>query len=161
MKLAFFIPGRPVPKQSFRLGARGGWQPKRVTDYAKRIRWIVHGAMRRHGWVKPDKMTPLKVRLRFGFNLPVSTRKAHRKKTTLRVSVPDVDNMAKAVLDGCKELWTDDRQVSVLEVVKLNVPRGMQGVTVNVETIDNEDFRLSILSEWSERTGQPGGVDES
>lgn len=110
--------------------------------------------MRRHGWKKPDPLTPLHVRLRFAFNLPVGTRKAHRNTTSLRVTIPDVDNITKAVLDGCSDLWSDDRQVAILEVVKLNVPRGSQGVTVQVETIDDEEVRSQIIHGWTETTGE-------
>ena len=65
-----------------------------------------------------------------------------------------MDNITKAVLDGCSDLWSDDRQVAILEVVKLNVPRGSQGVTVQVETIDDEEVRSQIIHGWTETTGE-------
>lgn len=150
--LRFFIPGRPVPKQSFRMGARP-WQPKRVTDYAHRVRCVAAAAAHRARWVVPGPDVPLAVTLRLGYALPKSTRKADRGKTSLRLTTPDVDNATKAVLDPCDGLWTDDRQVAVLRCVKFNVPRGQEGVTVTVETLDNDEVRSIIMDEFPEGSG--------
>ena len=148
MILRFYVPGRPVPKQSFRAGPRP-WQPKRVNEYASRVRCVATAAAHRSGWSKPAPETPIKVVLRFGFARPKNARKSERDQTSLRVTVPDVDNVTKAVLDPCSVLWPDDRQVCVIECIKLTVPRSEEGVTITVETLDCEAYQSEIISRFS------------
>ena len=50
MKISFFVPGRPVPKQSFRVSKFGGYQPKRVTDFKKLAMLIAKKAAKESGW---------------------------------------------------------------------------------------------------------------
>lgn len=147
--LRFHVPGRPVPKQSFRAGPRP-WQPKRVTEYARRVRAVAVAAAHHAGWVKPPADVPLAVTVRMGFARPKSARKADRERTSLRVVVPDIDNIVKAVLDPCSVLWPDDRQVSVLRCIKLTVPRREEGVTVTVEILANEESQLEVISGFAE-----------
>ena len=145
--LRFFVPGRPIPKQSFRAGPRP-WQPKRVTDYAYRVRCVATAAAHRAGWLIPGLETPVSVVLRFGFARPKSARKSERELTSLRVTVPDVDNASKGVLDAMNVLWSDDRQVCALRCLKLTVPRSEEGVYITVETLENEELKSEIISSY-------------
>ena len=77
----------------------------------------------------------VKVRLTFDFSWPSSTRKSLRGTVGQRIKRPDLENLAKAVIDGCDALWNDDAQVAELEAVKRNVPIGQEGVTVEVEAV--------------------------
>jgi Holliday junction resolvase RusA-like endonuclease len=156
--VSFFIPGRPVPKQSARFGRKGSWQPKRVTQYAKLVRWIVEGVVRRTGWVVPDERTPISVRIFVGYPHPKNVTKAHQGSLKLRVITPDVDNAVKSLLDSCCALWKDDRQVAKLEVIKLTVPRGTEGATIHVETID-DDRRVDIEAEYNAASRRAGRED--
>lgn len=148
MLIRFFVPGRPVPKQSFRAGPRP-WQPKRVTEYANRVRLVARAAAHRSGWLVPESHVPLSVVLRFGFARPKSARKSERDATSLRVTIPDVDNITKAVLDPCSVLWPDDRQVCVIQCIKLTVPRSEEGVTITVETLENESTQSEIMARYT------------
>ena len=138
MELTLSIPGRPIPKQSYRHSARGGWQPKRVTDFKKLTAQIAAIAVKHQGWSVPDESVPLAIQMHFCFQRPKNARKSERDRTSLRVITPDIDNLSKAVLDGLRFLWSDDRQVAVLLVAKLDVPRGGECVKVKVKTLEKE-----------------------
>ena len=155
-RLTFFVPGKPVPKQSFRVGKRGGWQPKRVTDYRKRIVWIAKTVMAKSGWIKPNKQQPIGVTMAFCYQWPKSAPKYKAATTVLRTITPDVDNATKAILDGLSTagLWEDDRQVAKLEVTKLTVPRGRAGVHVRVETLNDERV-IGIIEKVHGKISEP------
>tara|TARA_R100000808_G_C2150233_1_gene158902 strand:- start:1380 stop:1781 length:402 start_codon:yes stop_codon:yes gene_type:complete len=133
MKIQFQIPGRPIPKQSARIGKHGGYQPHRVVDYCNKVRFHCSQAVEGGLWDKTEGA--VRVSLTFDFAWPSSTRKAVRSTTGPRIKRPDLENLAKAVIDGCDSLWIDDAQVSELEVVKRNVPIGQEGVTVEVTAV--------------------------
>ena len=84
--------------------------PARSRAYKYQIQAAVKAAITQFGWVKTD--SPVSVRCIF-----------HRAG----IRKADVDNLAKAQLDGCNGLlWTDDNQVHCLEVYKFHraqVPR--------------------------------------
>lgn len=133
MKIKFEIPGRPIPKQSARIGKHGGYQPHRVVDYCNKVRFHCTQAVENGLWSKTGEA--VKVRLTFDFSWPSSTRKSLRGTVGQRIKRPDLENLAKAVIDGCDALWNDDAQVAELEAVKRNVPIGQEGVTVEVEAV--------------------------
>tara|TARA_Y100001963_G_scaffold95254_1_gene131105 strand:- start:548 stop:1033 length:486 start_codon:yes stop_codon:yes gene_type:complete len=146
MKVSFHIPGIPVPKQSFRAGGRfGGWQPKRVTQYKKLVQAVALKAKIETDWVKPKSCTPVLVRFIFAWPWPKATKKSLRDSRAFRVTTPDIDNVEKACLDGMGCLWEDDRQVTAVFKAKLNVPRGQEGVTVIVETLEDKHEQARCL----------------
>ena len=62
-----------------------------------------------------DKGVPIHLIITFYLARP----KSCPKKRTLPVTRPDLDNMAKLVLDACnKFLWADDAQITDLEIYK-------------------------------------------
>lgn len=101
MKL--IIPGRPVP--AVRMTQRSKYKSKqaqRYLDYKEQIGWTAKaaGALPRHS---PYEVT--------------ATVYIDRKKPDM-----DVDNLAKAFLDGLNTIaWHDDRQVVLLHVKKIYV----------------------------------------
>ena len=144
MVLNVFIPGLPVPKQSFRFGKGGGWQPARVKQYQRRAHFAAASAMREQGWRRVQEGHPVKVVLVFVYPLPKATKKAARKTWVYRTGRPDVDNLAKGTLDSLSAagVWDDDQQVAVLHIIKTNAPRGEEGVRVYVERIHDPNFRF-------------------
>jgi Holliday junction resolvase RusA-like endonuclease len=100
--------------------------------------------MKKTGWVKIPAGQPVKVEVLFSFPLPKSTRKAYRETWCHRVARPDADNLIKGTLDAMSAagVWDDDQQVAVLHITKANAPRGLEGVNVIVEVIDDPTVRF-------------------
>ena len=132
MKISFTIPGRPVPKQAARIGKHGGYQPQRIVEYCNKVRYHCAQAIENGLWRKTDQ--PVYVSLDFGFSWPQSANKKTRITEQPRVKRPDLDNLCKAVLDGCEDLWFDDAQVAMLQTTKINCPAVDEGVLVVVST---------------------------
>lgn len=134
MKLSFFLHGRPIPKQSARIGKFGGYQPKRIKQYADKVRVYCIQALSKEQWKVSER--PVRVEMDFCFPWPSNTKKALVEQRLPRIKRPDLDNLAKAILDGMDALWVDDAQVANLVVRKLNVPRGEEGVSIDVSYIE-------------------------
>ena len=58
-------------------------------------------------------------------------RRAKTNKTPLPVVAPDVDKLARALLDSCKDVWGDDAQVVELIAYK-RWASGEPGVQVSI-----------------------------
>ncbi len=111
--IQFWVPGNPIPKQSFRYKKGGGYQPKRVTEWEQIVAWYALEAMWGNLLLEGD----LKVELNF-------KRKNKRKC--------DLDNLSKAVLDACNGIvWEDDRQIIDLRITKAH-DKENPGVLVTV-----------------------------
>ena len=95
---------------------------------------------------KTPLLGPLRVNLHFWFARP----KAHYGKRKGQVyikesaprsmtSKPDVDNLAKAVMDALTDvdMWGDDAQIIVTEITKRWSNDGSQGVDVEIEELEN------------------------
>jgi len=134
MKVEFFLHGRPIPKQSARIGKFGGYQPKRIKDYADKVRVYCLQALSNNSWKVAER--PVKVHMTFCFPWPSNTKKVLKETRGWRIKRPDLDNLAKAILDGMDALWLDDAQVSHLVVQKLNVPKGQEGVEIAVSYVE-------------------------
>jgi Holliday junction resolvase RusA-like endonuclease len=79
-------------------------------------------ALLRTGWRRPPEpiTCPFSVQVVCYFERPKSLAKA-RPEALPKGSKPDLDNLAKAVLDQCTDsgVWRDDAQVFDLHVIKL------------------------------------------
>lgn len=97
--IAFFVPGQPVPKQSFRYSSRsGGYTSPRVKCWQELIAL--------HAQPYLDKQIHGRVRVELLFYLTNIYR-------------GDLDNYSKGVLDAIKNiLIDDDRYVVQLEIEK-------------------------------------------
>lgn len=90
---------------------------------------------------------PIIVKIDFMFPHPACTAKRDRNKVFARTVRPDVDNMAKGLLDCLMSvgLILDDASIFDLQLRKFNVPSNKRGVRI---TITNE------LSEYYESDGK-------
>ena len=120
-KFNITIPITPVPKARPRFTRYGHtYTPKKTADYEKAIaeywRQATNGFMY-------DKEQALIVNLVFGLPIPKSTSKSKTElmaNGTIRpLKKPDVDNLAKAVMDGLNGVaWVDDSQVVRVSIYK-------------------------------------------
>ena len=120
--LTIWFPIEPMPKERPRFTKSGkAYTPKKTQDYEKKIADYFRSHPQRF---KFEKDIPVAVNLVFGMPIPKSTPKSRKEamfegiiKHTKR---PDVDNMAKAVLDALSHgiAWEDDSQIVRLTVTK-------------------------------------------
>ena len=119
MEYKLTIQGTPVAKGRPRLGRYGTYTPKKTQEYEEYIKacWIAE-----FGRICPiDK--PLAVKLVFYMPIPKSATKRARNEITQGIlkhtKKPDLDNMAKAVLDALNRLaYKDDSQIYSLTLYK-------------------------------------------
>jgi Holliday junction resolvase RusA-like endonuclease len=119
MSLTFSVPGEPVPQPRPRVSTRGGFArayvPAKHPVHA--YRRAIAEAADEAGLVAQDE--PLNVVIDFVFERPKShMRKSGVKADAPRLPRPDVDNLAKAVLDALQDVIGDDTLVARLVVEK-------------------------------------------
>ena len=119
MAVTFTIAGEPVPQPRPRVSTRGGFArayvPKEHPVHA--YRKAIAEAADEAGLVAQDE--PLNVVIDAVFERPKShLNKAGVKPTAPRLPRPDVDNLAKAVLDALQDVIGDDTNVARLVVEK-------------------------------------------
>ena len=119
MAVTFTIAGEPVPQPRPRVSTRGGFArayvPKEHPVHA--YRKAIAEAADEAGLVAQDE--PLNVVIDAVFARPKShLTKTGVKATAPRLPRPDVDNMAKAVLDALQDVIGDDTLVARLVVEK-------------------------------------------
>jgi Holliday junction resolvase RusA-like endonuclease len=147
LKLVYFVPGRPVPKQSYRASKFGGYQPKRVTDFKKVAQLIADHAAIRQSWERADG--PVLLRLQFRFRCPTGARKADKQKCRWRISRPDLDNLQKSIIDSISDrILVDDAQICMTICTKIIAKEGdEEGTSVTLETLGEYDERHPSLFE--------------
>ena len=119
MPFAFTVPGEPVPQPRPRVSTRGGFArayvPAKHPVHA--YRQAVASAAREAGVTATDE--PLNVVIDAVFVRPKShLRKAGVRPDAPTLPRPDVDNIAKAVLDALQDVIGDDTNVARLVVEK-------------------------------------------
>lgn len=119
MAITFSVPGNPVPQPRPRVSTAGGFArayvPKKHPVHA--YRKAVAAAARAAGLGKTGD--PLNVVIDAVFRRPKShLTKRGVKPTAPTLPRPDVDNLAKAVLDALQDVMGDDTNVSRLVVEK-------------------------------------------
>ena len=121
--ISFFVPGTPVGKGRPRAARRGSsmvmFTPEKTANYSALV--ADHAGLAMAG--QPPLTGPLEVCLDMQFPIPSSWSKAHKAAalagTELPTGRPDVDNVAKAILDACNGVvFRDDAQVVVLVATK-------------------------------------------
>lgn len=117
--VSFSVPGDPVPQPRARITTRGGhghaYTPKShpVHAYRQAVALFAKAA----GVV--EATDPVAVVIDAVFERPKShLNKSGVKQTAPRIPRPDVDNIAKAVLDALQTVMGDDTNVSRLVVEK-------------------------------------------
>lgn len=128
MTLQFVIPGPPVGKGRPRFSTAGGkprsYTPAVTRDYESLIAARAAEAMAG----KEPLKTPLRVMIEATMSIPLSWSKTKRQAALdgdVYPSRPDVDNIAKTVLDGMNGVvYEDDAQVTYLKVSKKYAEEG-------------------------------------
>ena len=119
MAITFTVPGDPVPQPRARVSTRGGFArayvPSKHPVHDYRTQLAV--AARLAGLTPTGE--PLSVVIDAVFERP----KSHRNKSGVKGTAPvlprpDVDNVAKAVLDSLQDVMGDDTMVARLVVEK-------------------------------------------
>ena len=115
--IAFFVPGTPRPKQSYRAKKGGGYTHPRIKAWQDAVGWAarehMQGAEPLVGNVQVDLI----------FHVPDKRKR-------------DLDNLSKAVLDGCNGIvWDDDQQVTRLYLEK-DIDKENEGVMVTVKSLE-------------------------
>ena len=117
----FFVSGKPVPKARPRTMSRGGksitYTPKATREWESLVRDTA--ALEMRGRKPLDG--PLEVSMQFWMPAPASWSNKKRDAVggMFHVKKPDVDNLAKAVLDGMESIvFERDSQVAKLTVSK-------------------------------------------
>ena len=131
--VTFSVPGNPVPQPRPRVATRGGFARAYVPSShpVHAYRRAIADTARVHGVNVSDGAVA--VELRFTFERP----KSHRTKTGIKATAPtlpreDVDNLAKACLDGLTCVaWHDDKQVADLHATKQYGDEGKTEVTIH------------------------------
>lgn len=119
MTLTVHIPGRPVPKGRPRFTRSGrAYTPKRTREYQRKV--ADHALVSRNA----ERTWPTDARYHVRVTAHVLTER----------SPGDVDNYAKAALDGCNGvLWLDDRQVVSCHAERVVGGKGNEGLTIKVQ----------------------------
>ena len=124
-KIEFFVPGAPVGKGRPRAARRGTgvvmFTPEKTAGYEALVAAAASNAMRAEAG--PLFTGPLEAVLEMRIPIPASWSKAHKAAalagTELPTSKPDIDNVAKAILDACNGVvFRDDAQVVMLVATK-------------------------------------------
>jgi Holliday junction resolvase RusA-like endonuclease len=119
LAVTFTIPGEPVPQPRPRVSTRGGFARAYVPAQhpVHAYRQSLSAAARAAGLGKTGE--PLNVVIDAVFERPKShMTKTGVKPTAPRLPRPDVDNLAKAVLDALQDVMGDDTNVARLVVEK-------------------------------------------
>lgn len=120
--VTFTVPGQPRPKERARVTRRGTFTPKRTADYERTVYTAALLAVSRlpgGRWSWPrDAWYRVELTLAYGDR-----------------RIADVDNVVKAILDGCHEvLWENDKRArsvhASVDHVRSLAPRAVVTVTV-------------------------------
>lgn len=125
----FFINGLPIPKGRARATARGKYTilytPTATREYEDYVAEVASKHIPKTGMI----MGPITISLTFYMKAP----KRYAKKTdTPHVTRPDVDNLAKAILDGLEgTMYKNDAQVTTLYAHKCYGDKLRVGVSIS------------------------------
>ena len=117
----FFVPGIPVGKQRPRVTPHGTYTPAKTKDYERLVgRYYCAKAKVR----REDYTCPVKMMITIFVAPPRSMSKSMREKALQNAFAPtkkpDIDNVAKSILDALNGLaYQDDKQVCDLSIRKL------------------------------------------
>lgn len=100
MNFEITIPGNPVAKGRPRVSKYGTYTPKKTADFESYVEYCWAAE---YGNIKPSDK-PLKAEIIFYMPIPKSASKkvktAMKNGETAHIKKPDLDNMAKSVLDA-------------------------------------------------------------
>ena len=137
MRIEFVVEGAPVAKARPRVVRGRAYTPEATKGYEERVTARALNAMNLRGLVMPSRREPVKADVSIGIPMPASWsgRRKLREQCTAHTQRPDVDNLVKVILDGCKGVvFTDDTQVFHVEATKHWAGEGQSGyVLVGLE----------------------------
>lgn len=122
IELKFAVMGEPIGKGRPRFTRTGRvYTPTKTMEYENRIKQAAWSAMKRQSLEPTEKSVHLE--LAAYFPIPKSWTKKKKDQAingVLKPNKPDIDNILKAVLDGCNKIvYIDDAQVYSTRAKKL------------------------------------------
>ncbi len=130
--LEFIVPGRPVPKVRMTRQGRYTDRAQKCLGYQSRVRELAWVAALQQGWQMPDGPVTISIRFSIG-----------------KGPYPDIDNLAKSVLDG---LQPDPRQQSNRSgVIADDNAQHIDGLDLTVQTGVPEDQQQVAIRIWKPR----------
>ena len=133
LPIEFFVPGKPAPQGSKKHVGRGI-----LVEASKELGpWRERVALAAAGHAKELIQKPEEVIVTLGFVLP-RPASAPKTKRALASKRPDVDKLARAILDAITDVVIEDdsQVVSLLAIKRIANPGEQPGVTVIVDTLD-------------------------
>jgi len=133
-KVSFTVPAEPVAQGRPRLSSRGGfaraYDPPKSRTYKKFIADHAQQAMKEAA-LDGLLSGPIIMRARFAFPLAKSHyRKRSPVETKYRDKKPDLDNISKALTDGCEGIiYLNDSQIAKMVVEKVTLAQGEPAYT--------------------------------
>lgn len=121
MTIYFEINEKPTPKQSVKFSKFGAFCSAKVKNFAKKVQLSY---LECNNWIQPEIITePVEVQIIVNVKISKSFNKLQKEKALngeiKPVKRPDVDNIAKGILDPLNGfLWQDDKQVFKLSIEK-------------------------------------------
>lgn len=117
--MKIIIQGKVQAKQRVRLGRYSRYTPEQTRNYEN---WVKLSFINQYPNFKPLE-NELVVSIKAYFEIPKSVSKKKREqmlKGSIRPTIkPDLDNIAKSILDALNKLaYVDDKQIVFLEVEK-------------------------------------------
>jgi len=117
--MKIFISGEPIAQPRVKVSTKGGFarayterdHPVHAYKQAIRLAYVNEGGEILEG--------PIEIRIACWFERPKGHSKKRRKQAEPKATKPDLDNLAKAILDALSEIaYNDDEQVCRLTVEK-------------------------------------------
>ena len=136
LDIEFVVRGDPVGKARHRRRKGGGhYTPKKTASYETLV--SSEAALAMLG--QAPATGPIAVEIDAVFALPKSTPKKHQVLGYCQKK-PDIDNIAKSILDGLQpKVMGDDKQVALLSIAKFNMPVREGWAVVRVREVDIND----------------------
>lgn len=131
--VVFDVPGQPQGKGRARIVKVGGFSRMATPETTVAYEGLVAHSAQQAMAGRPPIEGAVVVRLTIRCQIPASWSARKKKQALIEEIVPttkpDIDNVAKAIFDGCNGvLWKDDSQISTALIVKRYSDR--PGVTV-------------------------------
>lgn len=123
------LPIQPIAKGRPQFSRRGGaYTPTKTRNFEKEVRTLASIKMREGNY--RTLSGPLKVNI--AFSLP----KPKRPRSEFPITRPDIDNLAKAILDALNGVaWEDDGLICNLSLEKRY---GIPSITIYVDKLNGE-----------------------
>lgn len=136
--IAFTVPGLPRGKARPRLGYKRIYTPATTVRYEQTVALMARQALAGRPLLQGALQVQLEIRLPVPASWPRQRRTDALTGRSYPTGKPDIDNVAKALLDGLNRvLWHDDAQVVTLQASKCYAAE--PGVRVTVRSLDGAD----------------------